>query len=360
MRALQVLLAAAVCSPPVVAQDRPVEPPPVVIPDAAFTLRDPDFKPQAPHTVMKLNKNSEGGPVKGAFAVYGGSSLIQVSSLSFSGDGKLLAVGSIPGRVDLWDMESHRKLRTFDGGSAVSLSMDGRLLANDGKGIEILDVASGQLLRKIERPAKQMDTTIQRLEFDPTASFLVVTANGEDDVVYEVSSGKLLATLTDTKRACFSRDGALLVGGNYQHLIAWRTKDWSEVSDFPNSHGYVTTMAALPEKDFVVIGSSQMARLVRLSTGEELARVGNGFAHLVAFDRSGTILFTYTSSGLAVWDVHGKKYCERPDVGNGTMALSPDGRWLATGVVDGGPSISVWKVQDIARLCGGPVSADAH
>jgi WD40 repeat protein len=359
MRTLQVLLAVAVCIP-LEAQDKPVELAPVIIPDAAFTLRDPDFKPQASHTVVKVNKNSDGGPVTGTFAVYGGSSLVQVSSLSFSGDGKLLAVGSTPGRVDLWDMESHRKLRTFDGGSAVSLSMDGRLLANDGKGIEILDVASGQLLRRIERPAKKTDTTIQRLEFDRTASFLVVTANGEDDVVYEVSSGKLLATLTDTKRACFSRDGALLVGGNYQHLIAWRTKDWSKVSDFPNSHGYVTTMAALPEKDFVVIGSSQMARLVRLSTGEEVARVGNGFAHLAAFDRSGTILFTYTSSGLAVWDVHGKKYCERPDVGTGTMALSPDDRWLATGVVDGGPSISVWKVQDIARLCGGPASADAH
>jgi len=66
--------------------------------------------------------------------------------------------------------------------------MDGRLLANDGKGIEIYDVASGQVLRKIERPAKKTDTTIQRLEFDPTALFLVVTANGEDDVVYDVSS----------------------------------------------------------------------------------------------------------------------------------------------------------------------------
>jgi len=358
MRTLRAVLAVAVYVASVVAQDKPVEPTPIVIPDPAFTLQDPDFKPQAPHVVVHM-KRGESNPAKGTFEVYGGSSLIEVSSLSFSGDGKLLAVGSTPGRVDLWDMENHRKIRTFDGGSAVSLSMDGKLLANDGKGIEIYEVASGQLIRKIERPAKKTDTTIQRLEFDPTASFLVATANGEDDVVYEVSSGKLLATLSDTKRACFSRDGTLLVGGNYQHLIAWHTKDWSKVSDFPNSHGYVTAMAALPEKDFVVIGSSEMARLVRLSTGEELARVGNGFTHLVAFNRSGTILFTYTSSGLEVWDTQGKKYCERADVGNGTMALSPDDRWLATGVVDGGPSVSVWKVQNIARLCSSPSSAGA-
>jgi len=357
MRTLQAVIAVAVCVASVVAQNQPLESKPIVIPDPAFTLQDPDFKPQAPHTVVKMNKNSGGGPATGTFAVYGGLP-VEVSSLSFSGDGKLLAVGSTPGRVDLWDMEGRRKIRTFDGGSAVSVSMDGRLLANDGKGIEIYDVASGQLLKRIERPAKKTDTTIQRLEFDPTASFLVVTANGEDDVVYDVSSGKLLATLTDTKRSCFSRDSSLLVGGNYQHLIAWRTKDWSKVSDFPSSHGYVTAMAALPEKDFVVIGTSQMARLVRLSSGEELAIVGNGFTHLAAFDRNGTILFTYTSDGLGVWDTQGKKYCEKKDVGNGTMALSPDDRWLVSGVVGGRPSISVWKIQDIAKSCSTPSSAD--
>jgi WD40 repeat protein len=359
MLTLKVIVALAACAVSAVVQGRLIEPTPIVIPEPAFTLSDPDFKPQKPHTVVKIDKNSGGGAARGTFAVYGGLP-VEVSSLSFSGDGKLLAVGSTPGRVDLWDMESLRKIRTFNGGSAVSVSTDGRLLANDGKGIEIYDIASGQLLRRIERPTKKTDTTIQRLEFDRTASFLVVTANGEDDVVYDVSSGKLLATLIETKRACFSRDGSMLVGGNYQHLIAWRTKDWSKVSDFPNSRGYVTAMAVLPEKNFVVIGTSQMARLVRLSSGEELATVGNGFTHLAAFDRSGTILFMYTSSGLAVWDTQGKKHCERADAGNGTMALSPDDRWLAAGVVDGGPSISVWKVQDIASLCSGPGSADAH
>src|ERR1019366_9347748 len=90
MRTLQVVLAAAVCVVSLVAQDRLAEPTPVVIPDPAFTLQDPDFKPQAPpHTVLKVNKNSGSGPVTGTFAVYGGLP-VEVSSLSFSGDGKLL------------------------------------------------------------------------------------------------------------------------------------------------------------------------------------------------------------------------------------------------------------------------------
>jgi len=276
---------------------------------------------------------------------------IEVSSLSFSGDAKLLAVGSTPGSVDLWDVENHKKVRTFEGGSSVSLTMDGRLLAKSGKGIEIYDLASGQLIMKIERPAKMTDNTIQRLEIDPTATFLDVTANGEDDLVYDVSSGKLLATLTDTKHASFSRDGTLLIGGNSKHLIVWRTKDWSKVSDFPNGHGYVTAIATFPEKDLVVVGSSEMARLLRLSSGEELARVGTDYTHFAAFNENGTLIFTY-SEDFSVWDSSGKRYCSKPDIANGTMAISPNGQWLAAGIVKGANSINVWNLQTALATCG--------
>jgi len=325
---------------------------PKVFPGPDFVLRDKDLKPQKSGMVLGTPQSDGKGGTKGSFAIYGGGLQIEVSSLSFSGDAKLLAVGSTPGSVDLWDVENHKKFRTFEGGSSVSLTMDGRLLAKAGRGIEIYDLASGQLIRKIERPAKKTDNTIQRLEIDPTATFLDVTANGEDDLVYDVSSGKLLATLTDTKRASFSRDGALLIGGNSKHLIVWRTKDWSKASDFPNGHGYVTAMAAFPEKDLVVVGSSEMARLLRLSSGEELARVGIGFTHFAAFNESGTIIFSYTSEGLSVWDSSGKRYCNAPHIANGTTAISPDGRWLAGGIVGGANSINVWNLQTALAACG--------
>ena len=325
---------------------------PNVFPGPDFVLRDKDLKPQKSGMVLGPPQSDGKGGTKGSFAIYGGGLQIEVSSLSFSGDAKLLAVGSTPGSVDLWDVENHKKFHTFDGGSSASLTMDGRLLAKDGKGIEIYDLASGQLIRKIERPAKKTDNTIQRLEIDPTAAFLDVTANGEDDVVYDVSSGKLLATLTDTKHASFSRDGTLLIGGNSKHLIVWRTKDWSKVSDFPNGHGYVTAIATFPEKDLLVVGSSEMARLLRLSSGEELARVGTDYTHFAAFNESGTLIFTYTNEGFSVWDSFGKRYCSKPEIGNGTMAISPNGQWLAAGKVNGANSINVWNLQTALEACG--------
>ena len=321
-------------------------------PPPAFVLRDEDLKPQKSGIVLSPAQSDGKGGTKGSFAIYGGGLQIEVSSLSFSRDGKLLAVGSTPGIVDLWDVENNKKLGSFQGGSSVSLTKDGQLLAKNGNGIEIYKVSSGQLIRRIERLAKKTDNTIQRLEIDSTATFLDVTANGEDDLVYEVSSGKLLATLADTKRASFSRDGTLLVGGNSKHLIVWRTKDWSKVSDFPNSHGYVTAIAAFPEKDLVVVGSSEMARLLRLSTGEEIARLGTGFTHFATFNRSGTLVFTYTSDGFGVWDFSGKQYCTTPNIANGTTTISPDDRWLAGGIVNGANSINVWNLQTALAACG--------
>jgi WD40 repeat protein len=75
--------------------------------------------------------------------------MIEVSSLSFSADGKVLAVGSTPGIVDVWNVETKQKLRAFKGGTAVALSPDAQILEKDGNGIEIIDMSSGKVKRAI-------------------------------------------------------------------------------------------------------------------------------------------------------------------------------------------------------------------
>lgn len=133
------------------AQEKTAAPQPAAksFPEPDFILRDKDMKPQKGGVVLgPLESNGKGG-TKGSFAIYGGSSLIQVGSLAFSGDGRTLAVGSTPGRVDLWDVDNRKKLRTLEGGSTIALSPDGRKLAEDGNGIEICDATNGQLIRRI-------------------------------------------------------------------------------------------------------------------------------------------------------------------------------------------------------------------
>ena len=207
-------------------------------PDSDFTLRDQGLKPQKGGFLLGPMESDGKGGTKGSFAVYGGASMIQVGSLSFSGDGKILAVGSTPGRVDVWDVEKRIKLFSLQGGTTIGLSPDARLLAKDGNGIEICDAATGKLIRRIPwsvtTSTPGVQRTIKRLEFNAAGSQLEVSSNGENDLVFDVSSGQLVATLTSTQQGQFSRDGTAFVGGNGKHLIAWSTKDWSKVSDAPN------------------------------------------------------------------------------------------------------------------------------
>jgi WD40 repeat protein len=330
-------------------------------PEPDFILRDKDLKPQKGGVVLGPGESDGKGGSKGSFAIYGGSSLIQVGSLAFSGDGKILAVGSTPGRVDLWDVENRKKLRTLEGGSTIALSPDGRMLAKDGNGIEICDATNGKLIRRIPwsltTSTPGVQRTIKRLEFNPSGNLLLVSSNGENDLVFSVSSGELVATLTATQQGQFSRDGAFVVGGNAKHLIEWNTKDWTKVSDVPNGPDYVTQIAASPERDLAVVGGPKNARLVHISSGEEVAKVGQGYTNFAAFSDDGTLILTYSSSRFGVWDTTGKQYCYKEDLGNGTVALSADSRWLAAAMVNGGTSVAIWNVKSALSVCGVPFLA---
>lgn len=184
-----------------------------------------------------------------------------------------------------------------------------------------------------------------------------VRANGKEDTVFDVTTGQLLAVLKNTQEARFSIDGSLVIGGNGKHLIVWSTKDWSQIRDLPNGPDYVTRFAVRPENDLLVIGGPKSARLVRLSSGEDIAKVGDGYTNFAAFDQSGSFVLTYTSSGFAVWDTKGTRLCGASDIGNGTMALSANDRWLASAPVGKTTDVTIWDAQALLRACGASPSA---
>src|ERR1700722_3932462 len=62
-----------------------------VSPEPGFVLHDEKLKLEKPRTVLGPIRSDGKGNAVGSFAVYGGSNMIQVTSLSFSGNGKLLA-----------------------------------------------------------------------------------------------------------------------------------------------------------------------------------------------------------------------------------------------------------------------------
>jgi WD40 repeat protein len=333
-------------------------------PGPDFVLGDKESKPAKSGLVLGPMESDGKGGTTGTFAVQGAASLGYVSSLSFSRDGKVLAVGSTPRRVDIWDVDSQRKVQTLPGADTIALSADGRVLAEDGNGIELWDVATGKREKTIPRELMTLQAgvqnTIRSMAFNPAGTLLEVTANGEADTVYDVSTGQVIATLARAQGSQFSQDGAWLIGGNAKYLGVWSTKDWTKIREVPGGPDYITRIAASPEKDLVVTGGPNGARLLRLSSGEEIAKVGSGYTSFAAFNQSGTLLFTYSKTVFAVWDASGKLACSREDLGNGVVALSSDDRWLAAASPNGGRTVMLWKLQNALDSCNVPASTKDH
>jgi WD40 repeat protein len=110
-----------------------------------FVLRS-DFDKGKGDTEISV-KEDKNGKTTGNVVVYGDPNLsIQLESLSFSADGSMLAVGSTPNIVDLWDVPNHARLKSFVAGSSVALSPNGAMLATDG--ITIWDTKTGKELRR--------------------------------------------------------------------------------------------------------------------------------------------------------------------------------------------------------------------
>jgi len=316
-----------------------------MVPAADYVLHV-EVKEDKPRTVLGPMKTDANGKTTGSAAVYGGSSLIQVSSLSFSADGKTLAVGSTPGTVDIWNVETRTNLNSFPASSTVALSPDGHLLASVGRDIRVWDLPSQKVIKTLPWG---IGATIWRMSFNPSGTQLLVRANGQTDIVYDLKTAQKIASLMNTQEAQFSRDGTIAVGGNSKHIISWNTNDWSQIHDLPNGPDYVTRFAVAPNKELIVVGGPNSARLIRLSTNEELAKLGTGHTNFTAFDPTGSFIFTYTASGFGVWDTTGKLMCTQKEMGNGTMALSPDGGWLAADA--GGRDIKLWKVENLLNAC---------
>jgi len=353
---IAIVILAAVCLPSFILAQTQAPSATSAFPKPDVLLHDLGQKEEKPRVVLSPMKTDSQGKTTGSFAVYGGVSLVEVSSLSFSGNGKFLAVGSTPNGVDVWNVETRTKVRSLMAGTTVALSPDGQILASDGKGIEIWDLPSGKLKTTI----KWAGGTIRQLSFDNSGRLLLVTSNGDNDTVFDPISGERLATLLNTQHGEFSRDGSVVIGGNAKHIMVWSTKDWSPIGDLPNGPDYVTRFAASPQKGLIVVGGPNSARLVRLSSGAEIAKVGVGYTNYAAFDQSGSHIFMYPSSGFAVLDTTGKQLCGTPNLGNGTVAQSADDRWLAAAPVNGGKDVMLWDAHALLATCGVPAATKAQ
>lgn len=234
-----------------------------------------------------------------------------VAAVSYSPDGKTLAVGAIDGRLTLWRADTGQLDREFERGLAaipsVSFSPDGRRLAAsyaDGN-VRIFDLASGK------------STLLRAHGFSP---------------VY----------------VTFSPDGAYLATGSADRTVKlWRTDRLELETTFTGFTDWVGRVVFSPDGSTIAAGSgSGVVKLFSVRDRRELATFFDhiGFVRALAFSPDGGTLLTGGADGRLVFrtlDSGAKPVVVKayPD-GVLSVAFSPDGRRFAVGSASG--VLGIW------------------
>lgn len=282
-----------------------------------------------------------------------------VRFLAWRGD-QHLAVGLNGGRIAVWDVDRRKLIFTSEGhrGELVALafSHSGELLASGGEDgtVRLWDPRTGRQLFSTQ-------TTPVRLRFSKNDKWLGAGLKGSRIVVWETAAGNEYRTLVrdPSQGKGMYRDASVHPDGR---LLAVAMDDGVRIWDLETS------------AEVAALSTGRTACVLFRPNGELLSSGGNGvFAWPVTRDQasSGTICIGPPRQ-LATWDCEGlacsrdgqvvvtvargqgavildrdRPALRQPLLNHGNsayVAVSPDGRWLATGTQTGN-RVKIWDAK---------------
>ncbi len=251
-----------------------------------------------------------------------------VGFVTFSPDGKLLALGCGDNTIRLWDVAGQNQVGLMQspttwGVSCLAFSPDGKMLASEGSGstvgnpvICLWDVQTKQQLGTLRGHTRGISGVV----FSPDGRLLVSGGVREDEtiLVWDVATqqqvGELIGHLDVTYNLAFSPDGKILAsaGGWYDKAIyLWDTKTWEQVGVLGGHSAHVTSIAFSPNGELLV----------------------------------STVNWDYT---IHFWDIEKQEqvgiFENHSAMASGTIshvAISSDGKWLACGSDNG---VELWEL----------------
>lgn len=239
-----------------------------------------------------------------------------VRSLAFSPDGKMLAAaGGLPqrgGEIKIWDLQSRELVTTLKGHSdciySIAWSPDGKLIASASydKMVKLWDVATGKEVRNLQ---DHIDAVFA-VAFSPDGKHLASASQDRTVKIWDAATGKRLYTLSDASDGltslAYSPSGDKLAAAGYDKTIyVWQ----------------------LGEED---------GHLLHSLIADEDSVLSLAWSH------DGKTLVTASSDGSIRFrdpDLNLKGVVDRQPDWVQSVDLSPDGKWLAAGRYNGSLSL---------------------
>lgn len=280
------------------------------------------------------------------------SHLKEAACAAYDPKGKWLATGSKDKIVRLWEAATGREAAAWqhkDAVEIVAFSPEGNYLAAAGKdgSVALWEVGSGRAMI-LQKETAQLGA----LAFSPDGKWLV-TADHKRAQIFETATGRKTAILSEAQGVqtlTFSADGRLLALAGSKGPKTWELASGREVT--PKAERGSTEGFNPP---YLAASSGREVSLWEAATGRQVVNFyHDGRVRTVALSPDGRWLATGSADRSArLWDI--ASGCEMARMKHDdfvrTIAFSPDSKWLATGSDDN--TARIWAVpsgQEVARL----------
>ncbi|MFA5874317.1 MAG: WD40 repeat domain-containing protein, partial [Anaerolineales bacterium] len=240
----------------------------------------------------------------------------------------------------------------YERANAVSFSPDGKLLAvGSSSGVYLFDT---QKLSEID--FIQTNTWARSVAFLPGGITLAAGLFDDTIKLWRVPEAQLIETLVGhqgwVRSISVSRDGSLIASASDDNTVrVWKTADGTPVLVLDKNTTGVRAVALSPDGKLVAAALGDKTIRVWRVAGSELLYTltgHGGWVRCLAFSPDGSLLASGSfDKTVRLWSVSGGKLLRTLEGHTSSVlgvAFSPDGRTLASGSVD--ETVRLWRVAD--------------
>lgn len=273
--------------------------------------------------------------------------------LAFSGDGLWFAVG-LEDAVQVWDRLAHRVRARLPGNHhrPIALSFGGDKVAYASyDGIAILNVNTPEEVQELRLAKKKYDSFhISSLAVSPDVGRLAIVSGDKVGVV-DMTSGDvrdIVGDLGTIRAAAFSPSGQYAAIAGSEGGRVWDTRTAQPLAG-SRWQGAADSLLFGPADEWLAIGAGRGVTISALRGGERLhefaiPHMGQDHIRRMLSIPHGAQIVIQSWASLIIADLNNDTLTTI-DTGRDAIdvvAISPDGRWLATG----GQDLAVLSLQD--------------
>ena len=317
-----------------------------------------------------------------------------VGSVVYSPDGNIIASGN-GNDIDLWDANTNELLKTLIGHTesvnSVVFSSDGNTIASSSndKTVRLWNTHTGKRLKTLKGHAGRVHSAV----FSSDGNTIASSSNDKTVRLWNTHTGEHLKTLKghieNVNSVTFSPDGKTIASGSGelvyigegedvgtcvgQEIRLWDAHTGEHLKTLKGHTSVVNSVVFSPDGNTIVSGSGhwqgyegvgsagEEIRLWNAHTGEHLKTLTGhkDVISSVVFSPDGNLIVSgdwyspgYYRSGawvgdIYVWDAHTGEHLKTLKGHTGgvsSVAVSPDGKTLASGRTDG--TILLWDLSD--------------